>query len=107
MANREKKPDEHENNEDKQWDPLNTPQIANSTRAQRRLGRGAPMPGVYVDDRKEDDEEEDATIDERLSSIQKNMQQIKQGMTEEAQKAKDIIEDFQNGVKPDKKENGD
>ncbi|WCK53996.1 hypothetical protein PP175_22165 [Aneurinibacillus sp. Ricciae_BoGa-3] len=106
MADTDKNLDEQKNSEDRQWDPLNTPQIANSKRAQRRLGRGAPMPGVYIgNDNHEGDDEEDATIDERLSSIQKNMQQIRQGMSEEAEKAKDILEEFQTAVKRDNGEN--
>lgn len=65
------------------WDPLDTPQITESRKAQRRLGRGAEMPGLYEADRaKTEDGEEEMTKEERLASIQKNINLIKQGITE-------------------------
>ncbi|WP_027416960.1 hypothetical protein [Aneurinibacillus terranovensis] len=83
--------------EDRQWNPLDTPQIANSISAQRRLGRGAPMPGLYIaeDDNgrgNPNDGEENQTIDERLQAIEENIQTIKQGMTESSEKVKELME---------------
>jgi hypothetical protein len=67
----------------KEWDPLDTPQIATSWEAQRRLARGVKMPGLYeVDHAKTEDGEEPMTIDERLASIQKNMKLIREEMME-------------------------
>lgn len=81
----------------KEWDPLDTPQIAESREAQRRLGRGAEMPGLYEADKaKAEDGEEEMTKNERLASIQKNLNLIKQGITEETEKAKDIVSNFKN-----------
>ncbi|MFT9850521.1 hypothetical protein [Aneurinibacillus sp. REN35] len=79
----------------KEWDPLDTPQISESREAQRRLGRGAEMPGLYEGDRaKTEDGEEERTKDERLASIQKNLDLMKRGITEETAKAKEVAENF-------------
>jgi hypothetical protein len=81
----------------KEWDPLDTPQITQSREAQRRLGRGAEMPGLYEsDEAKTEDGEEEMTKDERLASIQKNINLIKQGIIEETTKAKEIMNSFKN-----------
>ncbi|ERI10616.1 hypothetical protein HMPREF0083_01319 [Aneurinibacillus aneurinilyticus ATCC 12856] len=81
----------------KEWDPLDTPQIAESREAQRRLGRGAEMPGLYEADKaRTEDGEEEMTKNERLASIQKNLNLIKQGITEEAEKAKAVASSFKN-----------
>jgi hypothetical protein len=67
----------------KEWDPMDTPQIARSEEAQRRLGRGAEMPGLYEATKaKTEDGEEEMTTDERLVSIQKNMKLIREEMME-------------------------
>ncbi|MCI1696247.1 hypothetical protein [Aneurinibacillus aneurinilyticus] len=81
----------------KEWDPLDTPQIAESREAQRRLGRGAEMPGLYEADKaRTEDGEEEMTKNERLASIQKNLNLIKQGITQEAEKAKAVASSFKN-----------
>ncbi|MBN6186775.1 hypothetical protein JQN58_07175 [Aneurinibacillus sp. BA2021] len=89
----------------KEWDPLDTPQISDSREAQRRLGRGAEMPGLYEADKaKTEDGEEEYTKDERLASIQKNLDLMKQGLAEETAKAKEVVENFKNlGRKKDEK----
>lgn len=56
------------------FDPLETPQIAHSKRAMRRLGKGEPMPGLNVDS---EDGEVDKTIDERLRDLNKSLQEKK------------------------------
>jgi hypothetical protein len=89
--------DDKKTSEDLQWNPLDTPQIANSEEAQRRLGRGAEMPGVYEADRaRTEDGEEEKTTGERLQSIKENLNKIKQGMQEEAEEARHVMDNFKN-----------
>ncbi|MED0674172.1 hypothetical protein SAMN04489735_10253 [Aneurinibacillus thermoaerophilus] len=71
----------------KAWDPLDTPQIAESYEAQRRLGRGAEMPGLYEADKaKTPDGEEERTKDERIASLQQNIEWMKRCIAEREEK---------------------
>lgn len=62
--------EENNNKEIPIYDPLETPQIAYSERAQKRLAKGAPMPGLNVDT---EDGEVDRTIDERINDLEKSL----------------------------------